>query len=250
MSIRAAPSKRTRHCQGGDNTCKRANLKRHNGQDSIQQKTEITPVQPEPLQQGPPSQKLLKRTYKNKVEERGLVDTNKLTVPAADLVFGLRRFRQLVVVLHVLNHLGQDTGIHVLKRDLVLPVRHVCKTAESTDNTQRKHSAPAQHQNISPSTFTHQLRFAGENCRAWEKTRAPQARAAPTTAGQSAQFKKSTSNQPVTQTPRHDAIGGPPTSGEPNGTSNHQAANHRRAHASPQRGTNSGHTTYPQANPQ
>lgn len=180
-------------------------LRRHHGQDSIQQKTGKKPAQAKPLQQGTPSQKLRNITYKNQVEERGLVDTNKLTVPAADLVFGLRRLRQLVVVLHVLNHLGQDTGIHVLKRDLVLPVRHVCKTAECRDRTQRKHSVPAQHQNTSPRTSTHQLRFAAENSRAWNK-KAPQARAAPTTAGQSAQFGKANEqphHHPDTQTRCH-----------------------------------------------
>lgn len=66
-------------------------------------------------------------TNQHKVEERGLVHAHKLAVPAADFVLRLGDLRQLEVILHVLNDLGQNAGVHILQRDDVLPVLHVCE---------------------------------------------------------------------------------------------------------------------------
>lgn len=84
----------------------------------------------------------MQKTYQNEVKERGLVHTDKLTVPTADLVFRLRSLRQLEVVLHVLNHLGQDAGVHVLKRDLVLPFPNVYGR-EAGQHAQEMNDIPA-----------------------------------------------------------------------------------------------------------
>jgi len=59
------------------------------------------------------------------VKECRLVNANKFTVPAADLVLGLRRLNELEVVLHVLNDLGQDAGVDVLQWNFVLAVRYI-----------------------------------------------------------------------------------------------------------------------------